>query len=287
VNSPATVTVQGYGESQAASVCLSSSSINFGSVAANYTSTVQNLTITSCGTAPLVISSITLTAGNTGDFIVVSDPCTTGPIPTNNSCVVGLAFTPTTGGSRSATLSISNNAGSPQLVTLTGTGALSQPDAAIGKNITLKKMAGFGVINTTGIGQEISQNLHLEKPTAIQDGKGGVSFYVALKNIGAGPDQFLVQGQQIDGGQGFTANYFLGSKPSESVEVTAGVVAGTFATTAMAPGAVTGDSSMIRLVIQADKTIVAKGTTATFTLTFTSVNDSTKQDTVRATVVAK
>ena len=287
VGSPATVAVQGVGVAPAPSICLSSSSINFGSIAVNSTSTMQNVTITSCGTAPLVISSIVPTAGNTGDFFVVSDPCTTGSILTGNTCVVGLEFTPTSGGSRSATLSISNNAGSPQLVTLSGAGALSQPDAAIGKNATLKKMAGFGIINTTGIGQEISQNLHLEKPTAIQDGKGGVSFYVAMKNVGAGPDQFLVQGQQIDGGLGFTANYFLGSKPSESVDVTAGVVAGTFATATMAAGSVTGDSSMIRVVIYADKTIVAKGTTATFTLTFTSVNDSTKQDTVRATVVAK
>ncbi|MGO9527263.1 MAG: choice-of-anchor D domain-containing protein [Verrucomicrobiia bacterium] len=287
VDSPATVTVQGYGEPQAASVCLSSSSINFGSVAVNTTGSLQNLTITSCGTAPLVISSIAPTAGNTGDFIVVSDPCTTGPISISNTCVVGLEFTPTSGGLRSATLSISNNAGSPQLVTLSGMGAMSQPDAAIGKNTTLKKMVGFGIINTTGIRQEISQNVHLEKPKAIDNGKGGVSFYVALKNIGAEPDQFLVEGQQIDGGSGFTANYFLGSKPSDSIEVTAAVVAGTFATTTMEAGAVTGDSTMIRVVIQADKTIVAKGTTATFTLTFTSVSDSTKKDTVRATVVAK
>ncbi len=253
----------------------------------NTTGSLQNLTITSCGTAPLVISSIAPTAGNTGDFIVVSDPCTTGPISISNTCVVGLEFTPTSGGLRSATLSISNNAGSPQLVTLSGMGAMSQPDAAIGKNTTLKKMVGFGIINTTGIRQEISQNVHLEKPKAIDNGKGGVSFYVALKNIGAEPDQFLVEGQQIDGGSGFTANYFLGSKPSDSIEVTAAVVAGTFATTTMEAGAVTGDSTMIRVVIQADKTIVAKGTTATFTLTFTSVSDSTKKDTVRATVVAK
>jgi hypothetical protein len=44
---------------------------------------------------------------------------------------------------------------------------------------------------------------------------------------------------------------------------------------------------MIRVVIYADKTIVEKGTTATFTLTFTSAGDSTKQDTVTAQVVAK
>ncbi len=288
VGSPRSITLTGTATAPAPLICLGTgTTLTFSNQLVGTTSTVQSLTITSCGTAPLVISSIAPTAGNTGDFIVVSDPCITGPISTGNTCVVDLEFTPTTGGSRSATLSISNNAGSPQLVTLTGMSALSQPDAAIGKNTTLKKMAGFGIINTTGIGQEVSQNLHLEKPTAIQDDKGGVSFYVALKNIGAGPDQFLVQGQQIDGGLGFTANYFLGSKPSDSVDVTTAVVAGNFATTTMAAGAVTGDSSIIRVVIYADKTIVAKGTTATFTLTFTSVNDSTKQDTVRATVVAK
>jgi hypothetical protein len=285
--SPLDVLCVGTGFIPAPALCVDSS-VNFGSLLVGNTGSVQTVIITNCGTAALVISNIAITAGNTGDFIVVSDPCTTGSIQTGGTCAVGLEFTPTAGGARSATLAITNNTfGSPQLVTLSGNGALSQPDSAIGKNTNLKKMVGFGVINTTGIGQEIIQNVHREAPTAIGDGKGGVTFYVAVKNIGTGSDQFLVQGQQVTGGQGFTADYSLGAKPSESVDVTAAVEAGTFATATMEAGAVTGDATMIRVVIYANKTIVAKGTTATFTLTFTSASDSTRQDTVRATVVAK
>jgi hypothetical protein len=288
--SPTTVTVHGVGVAPAPSICLSSSSINFGSLVVTSTSTVQSLTITNCGTAPLVISGVAITSGNTTDFTVLASTCTTVAI--GGTCTVSLQFIPTVGGPQSATLSItsSNNVPTPQLVTLSGTGALSQPDAAIGKTTNLKKMVGFNVItNVASAAEGIIQNVHREAPKAIEDGKGGVKFYVAVKNKGTGSDQFFVQGQQISGGQGFTVKYFLGSssKPSESYDVTTAVEAGTFATATMEAGAVTGDATMIRVVIYADKTIVEKGTTATFTLTFTSAGDSTKQDTVTAQVVAK
>jgi hypothetical protein len=280
--SPATVSVHGVGVAAAPSICLSSSSIDFGSLVVTSTSTVQSLTITNCGTAPLAISNITLTAGNTGDFIIVSDPCTRGSISTGSACVVGLEFAPSDGGARSATLSItsSNNVPTPQLVTLSGTGALSQPDAAIGKTTKLKKMVGFNVItNVASAAEGIIQNVH-------RGAKKGVSFYVAVKNKGTGSDQFIVQGDGSGGG--FTVSYFLGAKPSESVDVTAAVEAGTFMTDTMAAGAVTGDATMIRVVVTVpDKTLVLKNTTQTFTLTFTSASDPTKQDTVSAAVVAK
>ncbi len=288
---PITILCQGNGFVPAPSLCVDST-VSFGSLLVGSTGLVQTVIITNCGTAALVISNTpVLTAGNTGDFIVVSSSCAMQSISTGSTCTVGLEFAPTAGGARSATLAITDNiSGGPQLIALTGNGALSQPDAAIDKNTNLKKMVGFGVINTTGIGQEIIQNLHREATNAIakaiEDNKGGVSFYVAVKNVGTGSDQFLVQGQQISGGQGFTANYFLGGIRSESVPVTAAIEAGTFATSTMEAGAVTGDATMIRVVIYADKT-VAKGTTATFTLTFTSASDATKQDAVRATVVAK
>jgi hypothetical protein len=160
----------------------------------------------------------------------------------------------------------------------------------------LKKMVGFGTINTNGVAsiERLTQNVPLELPKVIEEDKHGVTFYVAVKNVGTGSDQFIVQGQQIEGqqfgnGQGFTVHYFLGSssKPSESMDVTAAIEAGTFATSTMAAGAVTGDATMIRVVIYADKTILTKGDAAIFNLTFTSATDSTKQDTVSAAVVAK
>jgi hypothetical protein len=251
------------------------------------TSTVQSVTITNCGTAALLItSSPTITAGNTSAFSIQANTCSN--VPPGGNCTVGVVFVPTNGGPQSATLSIIDNAASsPQSITLSGSGALSQPDAAIGKTIKLKKLVGLGVINTTGIGQEISQNVHRQTPKALQKSKHGVRYYVAIENVGSVVDQFNVQSTQISGGQGFAVKYYLGAKPVDSVDITAAVEAGTFATTSMAPGAITGDTTMIRAEVVADKTVVARGTTAIFALTFSSVSDPLSQDTVRITAVAK
>ena len=278
-DSPTTILLQGTGFIPAPALCPSLGSVNFGGVGVGITSAVQTLTITNCGTAPLVISNnITITGISTGEFFIVSTNCAT--VATNSFCQIGLRFAPTNGGPRSATLSIADNiAGSPQLVTLTGTGDLSQPDAAIGKNTKLKKMVGFGTNDTTGAGQELVQKVS-------RGARKGRRYFVAVKNIGSGYDRFLVQSQCVGSCAGFTVNYFIGAKPSESVDVTAAVGAATFGTGTMGPGAVTGDATMIRVEVFAAKT-VSKGVTGAFTLTFSSASDPTKQDTVRITAIAK
>jgi len=140
-------------------------------------------------------------------------------------------------------------------------------------------MVGFGVVNSTGIGEELSQNVK-------EGAKNGVKYYVAIMNVGSSADQFTVRGTQISGGQGWTISYFLGTKPSDMVNITSGVEAGTFQTSTMEAGAVTGDSTMIVAEVSAAKTVL-KDTTATFTVTFTSNNDPMQQDAVRITAVAK
>jgi len=251
--------------------------VNFGNVGVLATGAVQSVTITNCGTAALTISNITVTGANAGDFLIVSNTCST--VATGATCLVTMQFAPTAGGARSANLVITDNAaGSPQLVALVGTGSQSEPDAAVGKNTNVKKMLGFGVVNTSGIGQELVRNIH-------RGARKGLKFYVAVKNTGTANDNFLVHGDGSSGG--FTVSYFLGAKPSESVDVTAAVEAGTFSTATMAPGAVTGSSTMIRVEVLADKTLVAAGTTKTFTLTFSSASDPSSEDAVRVTVIAR
>jgi putative transposon-encoded protein len=193
--------------------------------------------------------------------------------------VVGLEFIPTAGGSRSANLEFfDNTSGSPQLLSLTGNGGLSQPDAAIGKTSKLKKMIGFGTINTNGAGQELTQVVH-------RGARKGLRFFVALTNVGSSPDRFTMQG---DGNiPGFTVNYFLGAIPKDSLDVSSAVESGVFSSSTLAPTATTSDSTMIRIEIFADKTLVAKNAMATFKLTFTSVGDPTKVDVVKATVRAR
>lgn len=86
---------------------------------------------------------------------------------------------------------------------------------------------------------------------------------------------------------GFIVKVFLGAKPSESLDVTTAAGAATLGSGTMGPGAVTGDATMIRVEVCADKAVAHKGDTGVFCLKFTSTSDPSKQDTVRITAVAR
>lgn len=279
--SPTTVSVQGTGFLPAGAVCLSASSLAFGSVGIGSTNSGQNVTITNCGTTNLSVTAAAIVGANAGDFHITANSCSS--LATGATCSITVNFAPTAGGTRTATLAITNTAsGSPHLVSLTGSGSLSQPDAAIGKTVKLKKMVGSGVTNSTGVAQEFIQKIKRVDFAKLKSTKRGLRFFVTLKNIGTSADRFNVQG---DGDSaGFRVKYFLGA--TDLTDITAGVEAGSFASTTLAPGAVTDDSSLIRIEVFADKT-VPKGTTKTFTVTFTSGSDPTKVDVVKATVIAK
>jgi hypothetical protein len=92
------------------------------------------------GTAPANISGVALTGANPGDF-TTSNNCGPSVLP-GSSCQIYVDFTPVGMGSRSATLSVSDNAtGSPQMVALAGSG----PDfslAASGSGATATVKAG-------------------------------------------------------------------------------------------------------------------------------------------------
>ena len=154
-------------------------------------------------------------------------------------------------------------------------------------------MVGFGnfgtISNTCTITnpQTIRQNVHRR---VIKPGVNchGTKYYIAVKNAGSGSDRFTVQLTPVSGpADHFIVKTFLGAKPSESVDVTAAVGAGTFATSTMASGAVTSDTTMLRVEVCADKTVAFKGDQATFCLTFTSDGDPGRQDTVLITTLAK
>jgi uncharacterized protein YkwD len=97
-------------------------SLGFGDGAVGTTSGSQAVTVTNSGNATLTISSITLGGTNVTDFAIASNTCGTTVAPAA-SCSVGIRFTPSAVGARSANLTVSDNAGgSPRTVTLSGTG---------------------------------------------------------------------------------------------------------------------------------------------------------------------
>jgi hypothetical protein len=98
-------------------VNLSPVGLNFGNQALQSSSSPQSVTLTNTGSAALTILSIAVS----GDFTQTNN-CGTS-VAVGNSCTINVVFTPTRSGTRSGTLSISDNApGSPQSATLSGTG---------------------------------------------------------------------------------------------------------------------------------------------------------------------
>jgi len=100
---------------------LSPGTLTFASQSAHTSSQGQIVTLTNGGTTALTISSITLGGANPGDFSQ-TNMCG-GSLAAGANCLITVTFTPTSGGSRTALLSIADNANpSPQTVSLTGTG---------------------------------------------------------------------------------------------------------------------------------------------------------------------
>ncbi|PYV19321.1 MAG: hypothetical protein DMG21_01985, partial [Acidobacteria bacterium] len=124
--SPQTVSLSGTGLGP--NVTLSPGSLSFSSQDIGTTSSAKTLTLTSSGNQPLSISSIALSGVNAGDF-AQSNNCPLSPstLAASASCTINVTFAPTATGTRSATLAFSDNApGSPQAVSLSGTGATPQ-----------------------------------------------------------------------------------------------------------------------------------------------------------------
>jgi hypothetical protein len=117
--SPQTVSLSGTGTAAAAS--LSPASLSFGNQPVNSKSVTLTATLTNGGSAALSLSSIALTGANPGDF-AQSNTCGTS-VAAGASCTLSVTFDPTTSGSRSASVSFTDNAnGSPQSLSLSGTG---------------------------------------------------------------------------------------------------------------------------------------------------------------------
>ncbi len=157
---------QGNGSSPApaTSASFSPASLAFGQQGEGSTSASLSTLLTNTGNASLGISSISMGGPNPGDFIE-SNNCVSSLAPSAN-CTFNVTFTPGALGSRSAALTVTDNAtGSPQAVTLTGTGVpaptvkLSPASLAFGQvgvgltsvnSVTLSN-TGAAVLNVSSI----------------------------------------------------------------------------------------------------------------------------------------
>ena len=113
---------------QVTTATLLPSSLTFADQIVESASVAQTLTLTDTGPLALTISKIAVTGADAHEFAQTNN-CGSG-LAAGATCTVSVTFRPTHTGPRSAAIKITDSAkGSPQSVTLSGTGVISGPDA--------------------------------------------------------------------------------------------------------------------------------------------------------------
>ncbi len=126
--SPQTVSISGTATSSA--VSFSNSSVSFVNQVIGTSSPPTGVTLFNSGFATLTISSITIMGTNAGDYSQTNN-CGTS-VASFSYCTINVIFTPTAAGTRTGSISVADNAnGSPQSVSLSGTGTTGGPTASI------------------------------------------------------------------------------------------------------------------------------------------------------------
>jgi hypothetical protein len=200
--SPQSIALSGTGTSPA--VTPSPTSLTYAGQTVNTTSAAQTVTLTNSGTAPLTISSIGVTGTNAGDFAQTNTcPLSPSTLAAGANCSITVTFTPTATGSRSANLAVNDNIpGSPQTVSLSGTGTL-----AAGTYLTDGFENGLGLWTTIGNGSAGTES------TTVNSG----SFAAALTNASG---QYVGLSAGLAGG-GLTLTYtrFCFYLPTNTVSI--------------------------------------------------------------------
>ncbi len=146
--SPQSVSLTGTGQGFPI-VSLSTPSLTFGIQVLGTISASKNVVLRNTGTVTLAISSIV----PSGDFAIPAKTCGSSLAP-QTTCAIGVAFRPTAVGTRTGTLSITDNAsGSPHTVSLSGTAtAVTLSPSALNFSPQL--------LNTTSAGRTVTLTNH-------------------------------------------------------------------------------------------------------------------------------
>jgi hypothetical protein len=133
--SPLTIPLAGVG--LAPVLVASTTTLTFVAVVGD--SVDQTLTLTNAGSSPLVISSISLSGGASGDYSVsASGPIT---LPPGGVFSLDVQFSPGAVGVRNSTILIAHNAGSPLPITLRGRGIfIKQPPPNLGGGPVIRRL---------------------------------------------------------------------------------------------------------------------------------------------------
>ncbi len=124
--------------------------LTFPTTAVGTTTAAMTATLTNSGTGPLTIASIVIGGTNPGDYAQTNNCGST--LVAGTSCTISVKFDPTANGTRTATITITDNAnnvaGSTQTISLTGTGTGGTPAAALSPTVVPFNDTNVGVAAT-------------------------------------------------------------------------------------------------------------------------------------------
>jgi len=172
-------TVNVGGNNAAPSASLSANTLAFGNQNVNTTSAAKSLTLTNNGPGALTIGSIAVT----GDFSQTNN-CGAS-LAANASCGINVSFKPTAAGSRTGTLTISDNASnSPQIASLSGTGVTQGPAAPSNLSATAVSSSQINLSWTASSTAGVTYNVYrsttsgfaISAATRIASGVNGTTF---------------------------------------------------------------------------------------------------------------
>jgi hypothetical protein len=149
--SPQSVSLTGTGTAAGSSpaVTLSPTSVTFSSQTVGTTSAAQTVKLTNSGKASLSITSIALTGGEADDFVLTKG-CGSS-LAAGASCTLSISFKPASSGTKKEAITITDNAsGSPQSVSLTGSGSAAGSSPAVTLSPTSETFSSRTVGTTSG-----------------------------------------------------------------------------------------------------------------------------------------
>ena len=260
INAPTKITVSGTGSNYyGGKLTPSPASVNLGSVAVGSTA-LQTVSISNQGDATAILSSLTSSS---------SDFRATGPsfpmdLPAGQSVVVQIAFTPTTSGAASGTVTLgSNSSDAPTVIGVSGTGTKSSTTAPG----TLSVSPASASLGNVTVGTSASQTITVTN-------SGGAA--VILSSLNSSSAAFTASGLSLpmNLGAGQSAAFKVAFSPQSVGSSSGTITVGSNASDA--PTAI-GVSGMGIAAVQAPSIsqqpaaeTVTVGQTATFTVTATA-----------------
>jgi 6-phosphogluconolactonase (cycloisomerase 2 family) len=175
-NSPQSIQVSGTATAvppTSPAISLSPSGLSFGVITQGMATAPQSVTVTNSGGAPLHITSILLGGANGSEFIMTNG-CTATSYSVNAACTIGVSFAPLGTGSRSATITLADDApNSPQTINLGGNASPA---------ITVGPAPGGSTSAAVSAGQTAVYNLQITPGTGYA---GSLAFAYSTPPLGA------------------------------------------------------------------------------------------------------